>query len=143
MRAGLKVTRAGSNDNDANDWQVNPAGPCGVEPVITVNPLAKVPKISRSRRGVRSDVAVMCRPLVGIVTSPNHPEIVFDNHRRNALTQAEMQLHPGTNSVTSRQHDALNDLFLLLIDPHFPQFRIVDSGVIPVSGTSRRTANFP
>lgn len=26
VRAGLKVTSAGSSDKDAKDWQVNPAG---------------------------------------------------------------------------------------------------------------------
>jgi hypothetical protein len=47
--------------------------------VITVNPLAKVPKISRSRRGARSDVAVMELASRWIVTSPNHqPVFVFN-----------------------------------------------------------------
>jgi hypothetical protein len=40
--------------------------------VITVSPLAKLPKISRSRRGARSDVAVNGLASRWIVTSPNH-----------------------------------------------------------------------
>src|SRR6476661_2423739 len=72
VRDGLNVTSGGSSDSAAKDWQVKPAGPSGVEPVTTVRPLANVPKISRSRRGARSDVTVMEGPLVWIVTPPNH-----------------------------------------------------------------------
>src|SRR3712207_3099788 len=83
VRAGLNVTRAGSSDNDAKDWHVKPAGPWRVALVMIVRPLAKVPKISRSRRGARSDVTVMGWPLVWIVTSPNHRPPHHINHALN------------------------------------------------------------
>ncbi|GAA1768554.1 hypothetical protein GCM10009712_15780 [Pseudarthrobacter sulfonivorans] len=44
LRAGLKVTSAGSSEREEKDWQVNPAGPLSVAAVITVSPDAKWPR---------------------------------------------------------------------------------------------------
>jgi hypothetical protein len=44
LRAGLKVTSAGSREREEKDWQVNPAGPSSAAAVITVSPDAKCPR---------------------------------------------------------------------------------------------------
>jgi hypothetical protein len=54
-----------------------------------------------------------------------------------------MELHAGTYSVTTRIHDALNDLFLPRIYFCVPQFRFVYPGVIGIRRHVPDPANFP
>ncbi len=54
VRATMKVTRGGSRDREAKDWQAKPAGPPPSSPagaVMTVTPLAKLPRTARNSAG--------------------------------------------------------------------------------------------
>src|SRR5690349_10292617 len=63
LRAGLKVTSAGSSEREEKDWHVKPAGPLSVAAVMTVSPEAKWPRTWRRRCGVRSKCSVMFFPF--------------------------------------------------------------------------------
>ena len=98
--AGLKVTSAGSRDNDANDWQVNPAGPPSVALVITVKPVAKVPN---GVRAARRHLVGRLRHFAGAVREgcfgedpPAVPGTVTERHqaRRILFQSFFMHLHP-------------------------------------------------
>jgi hypothetical protein len=74
VRAGLKVTKAGSSESDEKDWQVNPSGPRFVSAVTTVNPEAKCPKTCRNLCDVgsrRSDIVIV--PFQGLSSQPITP----------------------------------------------------------------------
>ncbi|MGX1163120.1 hypothetical protein RKD54_004029 [Pseudarthrobacter sp. SLBN-100] len=73
LRAGLKVTRAGSSEREAKDWHVKPAGPLSVAAVMTVSPEAKWPRTWRRRCGVRSKCSVMFFPFE--TGNPNQPPL--------------------------------------------------------------------
>ena len=64
----------GSSESDENDWRLNPTGPPGTSPVITVTPLAKWLSTARNRcRRQDSRVMVMWYSLwrpARAVTSP-------------------------------------------------------------------------
>lgn len=55
VRATMNVTRGGSRDSEAKDWQANPAGPSSPSApgaVMTVTPLAKFPSTARNSAGL-------------------------------------------------------------------------------------------
>lgn len=49
---GQKATYGGSNDTEVSDWHVNPSGPESSNPVTTVTPVQKCPRIARMVEGV-------------------------------------------------------------------------------------------
>jgi hypothetical protein len=99
VRVGLNVTSAGCSDRDAKDWQVKPAGPSGVDPVMMVSPLANVPKMSRSRLGARSEVTVMemASRLDRYLTKPSAIRLI--QAARNAPTRGATNCHARTSGV--------------------------------------------